>query len=383
MWIVQLIASVLAFGQPEAFHQRAEFRMPESQPATQSASVQQPVPFYSEISRIRNAYANDESARVMALLELWERDRFRSPEVATAACEESRSPVIIEQVLERVRSVVASATGEEKRLVIGFFYRPAQNLCRKMADPEPLLSLAVESGAWSFIARWDCPQNLKDKYLVRGIRGSRNSQGSQWVVSLAGAISREAIPALREAIGELGKQDPLPAGFTVAVRTLVDFEDTAILPDLESILTRQDIYPSQRETLELYVAKLKHQHSRDALLDIVRTERDDYRLLEWAVKRLLWLKADRKTIYNALSANRRPSKGGQDIAQAVENRLRSYERPNPPVWPFPDSDSLVLDGKELAEYRAGLKQSQNPAEMAPHLNRLSLRSLVTSAPSGD
>jgi len=319
----------------------------------------------------------------MAILDLWERDRFRSPEVAAAACEESQSPAVIKQVLERVRRFIAATEGEEKRLVIGFFYRPAQNLCRKMADPEPLLNLAVESGAWSLISGWACRPDLKERYLLAGITRTQSSYQGQSLLSLSGVVSRESVPTLREAMRKLWADAPLSAEFGIAVRTLVDFEDIAIVPDLEGMLAKQDIYPEQRATLELYLAKLKHQHSKDALLGIARTERENDKLLRWAVKRLLWLRMDRKTIHDALAENRRLSKSGHDIAKELETYIRSYEDSKASRTPLLDADSLILDGNELTSHRESLRHGHNATEMTPHFNRLSLRSLVTSAPSGD
>ena len=260
-----------------------------------------------------------------------------------------------------------------------FFGQPMQDLASKVTDPEPLLKLAVEAGLWNTIVNLSVPQDLMDQYLIEGLRASEKLRSGPWLVSLGCKISDAAVPQLRRVMRELRAVSPQTQGFDIALMTLVQAEDAEIVSDLESMVIDPALTQTQRDAAETYLAKLRHQHDPSEMLRIVRTQRDNRKLLMWAVRRLLWLKTDKNIVREALDLNRRKSSRGHDLAHELSSYLFPPAGEQLPPSAFSDGDPLMLDKNELAVLCE--RQRGGPPDLG-RMTRYSLGAILTSGSPG-
>lgn len=330
---------------------------------------------------IDEGYPDDDPSCVAHLLTIWDEapggHRGGPIEALRLACSkagDATAPIILGKVGEVLKRGDASSRQQARE----FFGAAMPKLSRRLTDPEPLLKLAVESGFWNTITRLECSRELLDQYLVEGLRGCREFLSGPYLVSLICYISDAAIPEVRQVMRELWNTSPQLRGFDIALLTLVQAEDREIIPDLETMAPDPRLTEEQRDNAEAYLGKLRHQHSIPDMLKIVETERENKRLLSWAVLRLLWLKTDKKTIYQALATNRRISGHGHDIAREVEIYVFGEDGTGTPFsW---HGDPLMLDREErqtsCAEW---LRRPLDPQALA----RYSIAAVVRAAPSGE
>jgi hypothetical protein len=336
------------------------------------------------IKAIEDDCGIDESSCVSRLLEAWKRDRYYHVDFVRRACERAGGatiPLILDQVEEALAPGAADA--EVQRGVVRFFGEPARLLSKKLRDPERILQLAVRSGGWSTIATIECSQQLRDKYVVEGLASCQRLRWGLGLVSVSGVVSKEVKPQLREVVRRLAIEAPNSDGLAIPLRTLVEWDDTAMTPDLERIIQDKRLSADRQSDFELYLAKLRLQHDKQALLSIVRQERENAKVLRWAVARLLWLNTPKKLVFEALAANRRPSRTGHDIAGELNALLRAVESGEASPIDAVRSEPLAMDAQEFEGHFAALKAAGDLGAAAPLTRKLTFRSLLASAPSGD
>jgi len=260
-----------------------------------------------------------------------------------------------------------------------FFGQPMQTLASQVTDPEPVLELAVEAGLWNTIVNLSVRQDLMDRFLIEGLRGCEELRFGPGLVSLGCRISDAAVPQVRRVMRELRTASPQAQGFDIALMTLVQAEDADVVSDLESMVADPALSQTQRDAAEAYLAKLRHQHDPSEMLRIVRTQRENKKLLMWAVRRLLWLKTDKGIIREALDLNRRRSSRGHDVAQEVSAYLFPPRGEALSLLVFCDGDPLMLDKDETAVLCE--RWRTEPLDLGV-LTRYSLGAILTSDSPG-
>ncbi|MCP4593230.1 MAG: hypothetical protein GY842_21035, partial [bacterium] len=333
---------------------------------------------------IAEACPDDDDRCITRLMAIWSADVEAQGEgclealrLACSKAGNATQPIILDGVRLLFRRPDPAAQ-ERGRM---FFGQPMQILASKVADPEPLLKLAVETGLWNTIVNLSIPQDLMDRYLIEGLRGCERLLSGPRLVSLGCRVSDAAIPQLRRVMRELRTASPQAQGFDIALMTLVQAEDAEVVSDLESMVTDPALTQTQRDAAETYLAKLRHQHDPSEMLRIVQTQRENKKLLMWTVRRLLWLKTDKTIIREALELNRRESSRGHDLAHEICSYLfpPRGEALSPLV--FCDGDPLMLDKSETAVLCE--QQRGGPPDLG-RMTRYSLGAVLTSgSPSTD
>jgi hypothetical protein len=359
--------SVLA-AQPAGPFPKPRF-VPAPKPAATSAS--QPAEAEdSELEQIAVSSEQDPSGCVRRATDLWKRRDGRAPRAILLAAEKAsgnQAPEIIAAVDE----LLSRKGAEVPRSAFAFFDEPAKRLSQKMSNKEPLLDLALKHGCWEMIPRYEVDAAAKERYLLRGLRKAEKLHCDSAFYSLALFVREDSVGEVRSIMRSL-KDTPSWAGFRIALRTLVDLEDASIIPDLESLVARTDLAPEQKAEAEVYLSKLKWQHSPDKLLQIAQTERTNRRLLSWAVRRLLLLNTSRSTIYSALGMNRQQDQDARrDAAALVETALRAADSENPPLKARIDFDPLIFDRSQLREYDRALRNARDAVEAQAIMSRYS------------
>lgn len=333
------------------------------------------------IETIRASQPNDDKRVVEGLVSIWE--NYADCEwgvglrTISLACEKSgdRTAGII---LRAAAAMLDSKSAKKRERAAQLFGTPGVVLSGKLSDPEPLLKLAADQGCLRLIARSTCNSELRERYLLRGLR-QRGLPKGQSVTSLICHVSDSAIPKIRGIVANLQRTNPQSKMFEIGLRTLVDAEDTGILPLLKSRAGDSRVDQEQRELARVYRSKLRHQHSTDELLRILRTEKKSETVLRWTVWRLLWLKSPKQAIRAALEQNRNDSGPARGIAANVDAYFfENLEGLNSgsPRW---RADRLMLDREDLLRDCA----EPEPAGMSALLERLdrySLPALLEAAP---
>ncbi|MCK4341006.1 MAG: hypothetical protein KAY37_04705 [Phycisphaerae bacterium] len=272
---------------------------------------------------VENGCAHGDEACVRRLLEIWS-DKWSqhvSMELACKKADDKTLPLI----LDAVRAAMKHQ--DDKRVqgrVTAFFFRPAQLLCERLANPEPVLQFAVDNTRP--FGSYPVDPALKDKYALEALRRATQDTGGDQVPA---PVSEDAMVELRALLREMYPKYPRSAGVWAAIRMLVEWCDAEIVPDLEAILASppfpQPEWKMEEGNLRMYIAKLRfqgHPDEKAELLRIVRSEREHGRLLGYATWRLLYLKMDRQTILEALvESNSQTNSEGRDVTAGLRLQL--------------------------------------------------------------
>jgi hypothetical protein len=379
--IVCMVLGILTMGGPFT-PQVLQGTHTESAPAKAVASAPSLGSVEAETSAILAEHGQDNRLCIAKLMDLWKAHEGQFREPVLQACEKV-TPDNAQALIESIMTIIRNdrRAPEKDRYALTFFGDAARTLSRKLQDKTVLPSFALETGYWEAILTLDCDPKAKERYLIDGLRTCKKLNFNPDLGSLTMWVSEDALPELRKIV-EAMKDHPEWDGFTVAASTLVEFDDRAVVPYLKAAASDERLGPDRREESRLYLAKLQSQHSPEQLLGIVQTERDSRRILKWAVRRLLFLKTEKKKILDALSQNRRVDASGHDIAKEMAWYVRSCEGSKPPITASMDVDTLVFDRRELESYLEALRSGKS-GEGLRTFQRYSMWALVASAPSGD
>lgn len=342
-----------------------------------------PAARYEQIRTARSAIEagspEDDSSWTVKLLDIWIDAGMASADAQLAAIElacAKAGDVTAPTILSAAEGLLKRSDSISRERARQFFGGAAESLSRRVTDPEQLISLAARHGFIATIPRLAGSPELRGRYLIEALRQLRDPS-SALVAPFPQLVPELLIPKLRETMRELRISNPRSAEFRVCLLTLVQIDDGEIVGDLESMSHDSTLPSEHRQEFLTYLAKLRWQHSPEQVLNIVRTERENQRLLTWAIYRLLWLKVSKSSIREALAENRTPSSSGRDFAGGISRYFFPDEGWAGGLLGFMTSDPLMLDA---AERRALESQPADKLETLRRVNRLSLAGVVNAAP---
>jgi len=294
-------------------------------------------------------------------------------------------------ILNEVRGKLDSQDMIDKFKVRLFFADNAESLVGKVPGRE-LIDLAIEAGA--SYAHWKLPQEEIDSGIVRELRSKKGNETHGGSVSLM--LSEKGLPKLVQMVREVTAIEDSDEFITVlhrdgtlsAIDTLAEWSCEDALPLFLEIKSRLPKDSEVRSRLNRYIVKLKWQNDIPTLMQIINTEREDIKLLYWAVLRALKVGADPDAVYGALQQNRQTietgSLAGHDIAAQVQQSVfpgRPGDLPPHPMRKLLKStyDPLVFDRDEFREYRQAVKGPSSPEKMKSLMNTYSVGAILKKA----
>lgn len=324
------------------------------------------------------AEGGDANGTVSALMDIWAQNPsasiFHRHRVALLTACELANDESARDIISRVRTLAASPDRATNLRAGIFFGEPVRKLIDRVSDPEPVLRLVSECGIHGLyvLTALEVPTHLKSKYLVEACRQGIRCGSLSPPPSLVCCMTDDAIAALRAYVETAQAEAPATVKLDVPIWILVQLEDPWVVPRIEALLKQPGITEMRCQRLDMYLAKLRHQHSKEAMLTILRTEADNAALLSWATRRLLWLKVSPATVRAALE---------RDLSQrAAARRLLNdvFEAPSA-HRPSTNTNTWFLSKEELVEWCSQREQlNASQARPASYLE-LSTRALLERA----
>ena len=243
-----------------------------------------------------------------------------------------------------------------------FFFKPAIRLCERLSDPEPVARFVVENNRPIHHA-YILPTEIRDKYVLMWLRRQTGDSSEIGSSSKAGALSKAVMEELRAIFRELYREHPRSVGAWSALKTLVDFGDQEIIPDLERIVANP---PSEgpwarsfEQNARISLVRLRYrdtENEREVYLKGAREEREFGRLLGYYVKGLIRFRVPKASIVEALETNQKPNSFGRDITTGYICFIYPERAGNSPEARAVRGmrlavDEALLTPDELREYR--------------------------------
>lgn len=273
--------------------------------ATLEASSSTPQQIQAACEHIRSNAKQDDPAVVTRLAEIWSRQLGTYSDSRLAALElasEMSGEKSAGALTQAVRQLLQNGSQPARERAQQFFGQSITIVANQVNDVEPVFELAAEAGCLRSILEIEAPKPLKENYLLRALAVERPICPSS-IRSVSCFDGGEAfVGHLRDLMRKL-RAKPQSPGFDIALRTLVELEDAAILSDLGPMVDDPSLSQQQRHAAATYIAKLQYQHSQSELTSIVKSERKNGLLLTYAVRRLLWLGVQPNAIRDSLAIN--------------------------------------------------------------------------------
>lgn len=328
---------------------------------------------------IRAAYPAGGAECIRRLVDLWSSNVWSRPETLAWACEwadDQTAPIILQAVREKAGSQESPMQDRLRR----FFGVDSRVLWERLSNPEPVLELAFD--ARESLVFYPAPPEMMERWILRDLARRTASEtgggsGGIW-------ITERALPDFfkfaKDKIGTAEGQDLAAVisqdGVQAALATLIEWSYAPVLPVLQQLVDHwpEGTNATLKDYYNLGIAKLKWQDDRTRLREIVRTEREDRRLLRWATWRLLQMREKPEDIKKALRENRvRLTAGhfaGDDLAEALTYTLfgegpDSFTHPElgriqrvrmGHEWGF---DPKILNAREYADYVRDLRKARS------------------------
>ncbi len=295
---------------------------------------------YDSVTEILKRYGGQPAACRSELLELWTAHKGSESRSIAAACslvDEQDVP----EFLRRVDGLLTTRNADA--LICGFFCEGAPILCEHMRDPESVLKAAVRYKCWEAIPRYKCNEAIKQRYLLEGV-AECDSIRCCGMTSLTPYITQSGIQPLRRIVHSL-REKPSWSGFSIAARTLCDFDDVSIVVDVEFGLSKEGTPASMRNELEFVALRLKAQNDPKRLLQVVASESRNDVALYWALHRAIRVGVSPYDVEKALSNNASP--GARLFETRLDAAINGRRYAGSEIDVCPES----LSGRELREYR--------------------------------
>jgi hypothetical protein len=321
------------------------------------------------------------SKTVARLVRLWKDNGFSHPATMTWACELA-GPDDVGMILQAVREVLKREHDPQHPELTDrlnrFFFHDCLALWDEMPDPDRLVQLLEEGGR----TIWHLPFSPaeRDRLRLAKLKQQRAIVPGEMPHPWAGPVSSNALAGLlRFARDELhGKSaETVLARLAeercqIALDTLANHSVVEALPLVKELLTKLEDVEEPAALigkLRLCALKLEHENDTAALLEVVKTERNNASLLHWAAWRYLMIGGELGRLHEALAGNRAPAQtgryAGEDPAASLLYVIFGEEAEGPDTYVTPDGkqvtrlprdfalsimiDWFLLDGKQVQD----------------------------------